>query len=152
MHTRDVLLWKFLAIFLSFKLGLRNSSSELSRPTGLSLVFFSFTMYPHDCNQFHLTQLTLQIYGPGLTTIHQSYQTTPHMTNTPVSMWCVAALVDIVLQVGWSCAVFLMDFGGGRGTSGSGCLVCQLSSLGIYTPYLHMATSEMWCWSGGRGI
>jgi len=22
----------------------------------------------------------------------------------------------------------------------------------IFTPYLHLATSEMWCWSGGRGI
>jgi len=35
-------------------------------------------------------------------------------------------------QVGWSCAVLLVDFGGGRGMSGSGCLVCQLSSLGIF--------------------
>jgi len=38
----------------------------------------------------------------------------------------------VVQQAERSCAVFLMDFGGWRATSGSGGLVCQLTSLGIY--------------------
>ena len=31
--------------------------------------------------------------------------------------------------------------------------LCQLQqSFKLKLPYLHLATSEMWCWSGGRGI